>query len=73
MIVTAVDAICTETLSGCSVKPDPSPLLYRTIDEAVMAFANSMYSLSSYNRHEYGTVIYSSTTNATTIYGLAIP
>ena len=73
LIVTAVVAVCTVTLSGCSAKPDPAPLPYKTADEAAMAFANSTYSSSSYIRHEYGTVIYSSTTNGTTTYDFATP
>ena len=73
LIVTAVVAVCTVALSGCSAKPDPAPLPYKTADEAAMAFANSTYSSSSYIRHEYGTVIYSSTTNGTTTYDFATP
>ena len=73
LIVTAVVTVCTVTLSGCSAKPDPAPLPYKTADEAAMAFANSTYSSSSYIRHEYGTVIYSSTTNGTTTYDFATP
>ena len=61
------------SLSGCSAKPESAPLPYKTADEAAMAFANSTYSSSSYIRHEYGTVIYSSTTNGTTTYDFATP
>ena len=73
LIVAVVVAVCTVTLSGCSSEPDPAPLPYKTADEAAMAFANSIYSSSIYVRHEYGTVIYSSTTNGTTTYDFATP
>jgi len=73
LLVTGVILVCGGSLSGCSSKPDPAPLPYKTADEAAMAFANSTYSSSSYIRHEYGTVIYSSTTNGTTTYDFATP
>jgi len=60
-------------LSGCSSEPEPTHLPYKTADEAAMAFANSTYSSSQYIRHEYGTVIYSTTTNGATTYDYAPP
>ena len=38
-----------------------------------MAFANTTYSASRYIRHEYGTIIYSSTSNGITTYNYATP
>ncbi len=66
-------SMCATTLSRCSPQLDPAPLPYKTADEAAMAFANSTYSSSNYIHHEYGTVIYSSTTNGTTTYDFATP
>ncbi len=64
-------ALIIAGLSGCS--DTESQLPYKSADEAAMAFANSTYSSSVYIRHEYGTVIYSMTSNGTTTYDYATP
>ena len=72
-VIVAVIITCTVVLSGCATSPEPSPLQYTTVDDAAMAFANSVYSSSSYIRHEYGTVIYSITIDGMTTYDFATP
>ena len=61
------------TLSGCSSKSSSASLPYSTADEAAMAFAVSKYSASRYIRHEYGTMIYSRTSNGVTTYNYTTP
>ena len=73
LCVAVVVTVCALTLSRCLNESRNSPLPYKSADEAAMAFANSKYSASRYIRHEYGTVIYSRTTNKTTTYDFAKP
>ena len=73
LIFVTVIVVCTAALSTCSSNTDPTPLPYKTADDAAMAFANSTYSSSSYIRHEYGTVIYSITIDGVTTYDFATP
>ena len=56
-------------LSGSSPQHEP----YESADEAAKAFSESVYSSSSYIRHEVGTEIYSRTINGKTTYNYNTP
>ncbi|MBQ3526989.1 MAG: DUF4329 domain-containing protein [Clostridia bacterium] len=69
-IIAVVAALLTTT--SCS-KKEPEPLPYESADDAAKAFSEEIYDTSRYIRHEYGTVIYSSTSNGKTTYNYTEP
>ncbi len=69
--IIAVAAVLLTTTS-CSKKESKS-LPYKTADEAAKAFSEETYSTTSYIRYEYGTVIYSNTSDGETTYNYTEP